>query len=174
MGREYVASAGETETLISLRARRLGEWTVTIDGVEQVADVRQVRGNTWSVLVGGRSHLVDVDARKRDLVFHVDGRSMRVRFEDENRRRLLSLVGANEVDAGGDEVVVAPIAGRVVKFLVAVGEDVAAGQPVAVLEAMKMENEIRAERGGRVATLHAQPGNSIDTGEPLLTLDAAS
>ena len=44
------------------------------------------------------------------------------------------------------------------------------GQPVAVLEAMKMENEITADRGGSVTTIHAQPGQSVETQEPLLTL----
>ena len=67
-------------------------------------------------------------------------------------------------------MVAAPIAGRVVKLLVGVGDDVVAGQPVAVLEAMKMENEILAERGGKVSALHVQPGVTVDTQDPMVTL----
>jgi acetyl-CoA/propionyl-CoA carboxylase biotin carboxyl carrier protein len=58
----------------------------------------------------------------------------------------------------------------VVKLLCALGDDVAPGQPVAVLEAMKMENEIVAERGGTVSDVAKQPGQSVETGERLMTL----
>ena len=61
--------------------------------------------------------------------------------------------------------------GRVVAVLVAQGEAVVAGQGVVVLEAMKMENEIRAEHDGTIARLHVQPGQAVDTGNPLFELE---
>ena len=64
----------------------------------------------------------------------------------------------------------APIAGKVVKVLVEVGATVAAGQGVIVLEAMKMENELTAERGGTVAKIHKAAGEPVDSGELLVTL----
>jgi acetyl-CoA/propionyl-CoA carboxylase biotin carboxyl carrier protein len=57
-----------------------------------------------------------------------------------------------------------------VKILCAPGDEIAAGQPVAVLEAMKMENEIVAERGGKVAEVKKEAGQSVETGELLLVL----
>ena len=64
----------------------------------------------------------------------------------------------------------APIAGKVVKWLCAVGDEVAAGQAIAVLEAMKMENELIAERGGKVDRVLKLVGQSVETGELLAVL----
>jgi biotin carboxyl carrier protein len=64
----------------------------------------------------------------------------------------------------------APIAGKVVKVLVAVGDTVAPGSPVIVLEAMKMENELVSERGGTVAQVAKQAGQAVDTGDLLVEL----
>jgi biotin carboxyl carrier protein len=58
----------------------------------------------------------------------------------------------------------------VVKLLVEVGATVAAGEGVAVLEAMKMENEIKADRGGVVSAVHVRPGQSVETQETLVSL----
>jgi pyruvate carboxylase subunit B len=61
--------------------------------------------------------------------------------------------------------------GRVVALLVKEGDEVAAGQGVVVLEAMKMENEIRAEHEGRITKLHVEPGQAVDTGSPLFEME---
>jgi biotin carboxyl carrier protein len=59
----------------------------------------------------------------------------------------------------------------VVTILVAAGDAVEAGQGVAVLEAMKMENEIKADRGGTVAAIHAEAGQSVEANDQLVTLE---
>ena len=64
----------------------------------------------------------------------------------------------------------APIAGKVVKLLVEMGTEVAPGTPVIVLEAMKMENEIVAERGGKVTAINKQAGQAVETGDVLVEL----
>ncbi len=71
------------------------------------------------------------------------------------------------------EVIKAPIAGRVVKIQVAVGDLVAPGACVAILEAMKMENEIKSVSGGIVTSIDAAAGDSVDTGSKLLSLKPA-
>jgi len=63
-----------------------------------------------------------------------------------------------------------PIPGRVVKVLVKVDDRVAAGQTVIVLEAMKMENELRAPRAGRVASIHCTEGAAVEAGQDLIVL----
>ena len=69
--------------------------------------------------------------------------------------------------AGGRQTVTAMMPGRVVAVLVEEGAEVAAGQGVVVLEAMKMENEIPAEHAGTVRKLHVAEGQAVDGGEPL-------
>jgi acetyl-CoA/propionyl-CoA carboxylase biotin carboxyl carrier protein len=74
--------------------------------------------------------------------------------------------------ASGDDVV-APMHGVVVELAVAPGAQIASGDVVAVIEAMKMMNEIRAHRGGTVAQVHAAPGETVEAHARLLTLEPA-
>jgi acetyl-CoA/propionyl-CoA carboxylase biotin carboxyl carrier protein len=72
--------------------------------------------------------------------------------------------------SGGDGTIAAPMQGTIVKVLVAVGDDVEAGQAVLVLEAMKMENHLNAERGGTVKEVRVQAGDTVGTGDVLVVI----
>jgi biotin carboxyl carrier protein len=65
---------------------------------------------------------------------------------------------------GGPQRIVAPMSGKIVKVLVNKGDAVRARQPLVVIEAMKMENELRAAGAGAVAELHVREGQSVDAG----------
>lgn len=73
--------------------------------------------------------------------------------------------------AAGAERLTAPMPGRVLRVLVAVGAVVEAGQPVVVIEAMKMENALTAARGGTVREVMVEEGASVEAGRPLMRLD---
>ncbi len=146
-----------------------GHFRVLVDGRPQLVDAARVAPGTWSLLIGNSSYIVDLDERRGRTVVLTRATETPILVEDALRKRLASAVSAAR-GGGTGEVVAAPIAGRVVKLLVAVGDQVEAGQAVAVLEAMKMENEIQAERGGKVQTLHVEPGRTVDTMDPLVTL----
>jgi biotin carboxyl carrier protein len=73
--------------------------------------------------------------------------------------------------AHGEQSVVAPMPGRVVRVLVAAGDEVAARQGVVVVEAMKMENELRSPKAGRVRDVHVSPGTSVEAGRVLIVID---
>ena len=66
--------------------------------------------------------------------------------------------------------IVAPMPGKVVRVLVKAGDAVLARQPVVVVEAMKMENELRADRDGMVAEIHVREGMSVDAGARLIVI----
>ncbi|MEQ1874156.1 MAG: biotin carboxylase N-terminal domain-containing protein [Ilumatobacteraceae bacterium] len=76
-------------------------------------------------------------------------------------------------EAGRAGSTVAPMPGRVVKLLVAVGDVVVAGQPLMTLEAMKMEHQVQAPHAGTVAEIFVQAGQQLDGGQPLLKVDPA-
>jgi len=148
-----------------------GRWQVSIAGQPaRLVDAVEIRPGTWSLLCDGHSLVVDLDRRSQGgaAVLYA-GAEARIDLVDARRRQLAQVGRAARVTERG-EVVRAPIAGKVVKLLVAEGDEVAAGQGVAVLEAMKMENEIKADRGGVVEAVHVQTGHLVDTQEPLLTL----
>ena len=165
------AEAG-TEAEVELTIERLseGRWRVEREGgVGCEVDAREIAPGTWSLLLDGRSLVVDLD-HQRSALAHVDGHRLELAVHDAQRYRLAQKVGRGAGAATKGEVVRAPIAGKVVKIYVAVGDTVDVGQAVAVLEAMKMENEIRAERGGTVTAIHSEASRSVDNGEPLVTL----
>ncbi len=112
-------------------------------------------------------HEVSPDA----LVVHVG--SHRIPVQLSGRRRFGSLAGSHHRTADGDgaQVITAPMPGRVVKVLVRDGEVVEERQGLVVVEAMKMENELRAPRAGRVTGLRVAAGSSVDTGAVLLVVE---
>jgi biotin carboxyl carrier protein len=78
---------------------------------------------------------------------------------------------AHAADAHGQAVIKAVMPGKIVRVLVAVGDEVAAGQGVIVVEAMKMQNELKAPRDGRVAAIEVKEHDSVNAGARLLTIE---
>jgi biotin carboxyl carrier protein len=145
-----------------------GRFRVAIDGAERLVDARALRPGTWSLLIDGQSFIVDLDPRRAGVAASVGASEVLLHVEDALRRRLATATGARAVSQG--ESIRAPIAGKVVKVLVAPGDQVAPGTPVIVLEAMKMENELVAERGGAVTAVHRAAGQAVETGDLLVVL----
>jgi biotin carboxyl carrier protein len=146
-----------------------GRFRVAIDGVERLVDARPLRPGTWSLLIEGGSFIVDLDRRRAGIAASVGASEVLLSVEDALHRRLATAAGARAAVPRG-EAIRAPIAGKVVKVLVAVGDQVAPGTAVIVLEAMKMENELVAERGGAVTAIHKAAGQAVETGDPLVDL----
>jgi biotin carboxyl carrier protein len=171
MKRELVADTGNGNIqAVVVDAGADGAFVVTVDGAAQQLDARRVRPGTWSVIVDHRAYLVDVEPRRGGAVeVTVGAGKATVKIEDARARRLAAAASRNRVVATG-ETIAAPIAGRIVKVHVAVGEVVAAGRSVVVLEAMKMENELIAERGGTVGKIYRQVGDAVDSGDKLVEL----
>ena len=169
MRHELSAVLGGREVAVTVERGQGGQWRVAVDGgPERAVDAVEIRPGTWSILLDGRSLLVDVDRRAGRTALLVAGEEVAFELADARKRRLAQAVAGRPTASG--ESIRAPIAGRVVKLLVEIGQTVTSGQGVAVLEAMKMENEIRADRGGTVAAVAAQPGQSVETGALLVTL----
>src|SRR5260370_36753080 len=90
---------------------------------------------------------------------------------DERTRQIQALTGQRPAPASGG-VVKAPMPGLVVRVEVQEGQRVEAGAGLVVVEAMKMENELRATRAGVVSRVHVKPGQTVDRGVPLVTLES--
>ena len=146
-----------------------GRFRVTVDGTTHEVDGRAVRPGTWSIMVGGQSYMVELDKRRTGIAASVGASEAMLQVEDALHRRLAAAAQPRDKPRG--ETIRAPIAGKVVKVLVAPGDQVTAGTPVIVLEAMKMENELVAERGGTVKTVNKQAGQAVDTGDPLIEIE---
>lgn len=147
-----------------------GRFRVAIDGAERLVDARSLRPGTWSLIIDGASFTVDLDPRRGGIAASVGDAEALLQVEDALHRRLAAAAAGGRGPATRGESLRAPIAGKVVKVVVAVGDQVAPGSAVIVLEAMKMENELVAERGGTVTAVHKAAGQAVDTGDLLIEL----
>jgi biotin carboxyl carrier protein len=150
---------------------KLGDgFAVTVDGRRFHVDAVRVDAYTLSLLVDKVcSHEVGVasDATGAHLVVRVGATTMAVGLNGRRRtRRTTAASGAT----AGPQRVVAPMPGKVLRVPVKVGDSVSAGQPLVVVEAMKMENELRAGRDGTVADIHAREGMSVEAGALLVII----
>jgi biotin carboxyl carrier protein len=167
--RELIVTADGRDRAVSVEGPLPdGRFRITVDGTARLVDARAVRPGTWSLVIDGTSFLVDLDRRRTGIAASVGASEALLQVEDALHKRLATAAGARSAASG--ETIRAPIAGKVVKVLVAVGDQVAPGTPVIVLEAMKMENELVAERGGTVGAIHKAAGQAVDTGDVLVEL----
>jgi biotin carboxyl carrier protein len=170
MKREWIVTTeGRDRTVVVEGPLTDGRFRVTIDGEAREVDARAVRPGTWSIVIAGKAYTVDLDRRRNGVAASVGASEALLQVEDALHRKLAAAAQPRG-DRSHGELIRAPIAGKVVKVLVAPGDVVTAGTPVIVLEAMKMENELVAERGGTVGAVHKQAGQAVDTGDPLVEL----
>jgi biotin carboxyl carrier protein len=163
----YYVRTKSGERLVELREKD-GAIEIEVDGTRTVADLTLLaEPSLHSLLVGGRSREM-VLARKGDTVLvSLDGQTIEARVMDEVGRALDELAGHGGT---GALEVAAPMPGVIVAVPVAPGDVVDAGQPVVVLEAMKMQNELTAEAPGVVEQVLAKPGESVQSGAVLVVL----
>ena len=143
-----------------------GALRATIDGRPVDLDVVPV-GAQLSVRVDGRVVDLTTEGTPPEVGAVASGHRSYVRVESERMRSAAQ--AKKSTTAGGDKVVRSPMPGRVVKVLVSKGDTVVAGQGLLVLEAMKMENEVRARAPGTVGEVHVTPGTAVEGNAKLVT-----
>ncbi len=147
-------------------------WPLEIErsGGRSIVEVAGRRHDARHGIAADGAHWCELDGRR--IRFAADLVGDRLLLVHDGRRmefRLPSFAGTD--DAGdGNDLLNAPMPGRVIRLLVAVGDRVAKGQPLAVLEAMKMEQRFAAPRDGIVTAVHVQEGEQVPEGTRLLDL----
>jgi biotin carboxyl carrier protein len=150
---------------------RDGAFLVSIDGREREVDVKQT-GGVLSLLIGTRSYDVSIAGG----AVHVDGVPVEVSIVPSRPawgRPPSTALGASggQRSAEGPQQVTAPMPGKIVKLLVKPGDRVEPRQGLVVVEAMKMENELRAKAAGTVAEVRAVEGTTVEAGAILIVLE---
>jgi biotin carboxyl carrier protein len=150
---------------------RLGELIIAVDGkpldlsYEEVDTLGQV-----ALLSDGKSYGVSIEGDMNKASVVIAGHLYAVEIEDERER---AAHAAERAATKGGGLVKAVMPGIVVKLLVAEGDTVEAGQPLLILEAMKMQNEIGAPAAGRIKALHVREKEAVAGGAKLVTIVAA-
>jgi 3-methylcrotonyl-CoA carboxylase alpha subunit len=152
------------------------------DGDEHEVRARREGGSSWRIEVGGETSIVEVLSSGGDLRAEIDGRYVEAGYATDGGGVLVSVggeayrlekPGPPDVDAAGAEAdagaasLVAPMPGTVVKVMVGEGDEVEEGQPLLVLEAMKMEQTVAAPYSGTVTSLPFAEGALVPGGSVL-------
>jgi biotin carboxyl carrier protein len=143
-----------------------GRYTLALDGVPMEVDLVETGRSFASLLVGGESHEVAIEKRPEGYVVHFPADAVPVALAESARGALAG--GARRPD--GPARLTAPMPGRVVRVLRGPGAEVAAGDGLVVIEAMKMENELRSPRAGRVQEVAVHEGQAVEAGALLLVV----
>jgi len=141
----------------------------TINETAVHADIRQTAVDQYSTLLDGRSSTIlvgDLDGAYRVVTGSL---AFEVRVEDE-RSRLSRMIGGSAVEAAARTEVRAPMPALVVRIEVKEGERVEPGRGLLVLEAMKMENEVKSAASGTVQSIAVVPGKPVEKGELLMVI----
>lgn len=149
-----------------VEVRREGDgYEVTLDGVPIEVDLAETSGDFASFIVKGLSHDVGLEKRSDGYRVHLPDETYTVALAEPSRD------GARPPHrADGPTHLTAPMPGRVVKVLVEEGREVVAGEGLVVIEAMKMENEVKASRGGSVRKVAVRQGQAVEAGALLVVV----
>jgi biotin carboxyl carrier protein len=164
----YVATLGDAERELEIEELTGHSVRVKLGGEQFDADVRRTGRTSFSILVGERSFDFDVARQNDEMVVVSRGIATRVVLLDAGRRLRSS---SRREAAGGKAELKAMMPGRVVNVLVKEGDEVAAQQGLVVVEAMKMENEIKSPKAGKVTTVKVAAGQTVEKGDLLIIIE---
>jgi len=145
-------------------ARANGRMSFTVDGRAVEADAIEVAPGVYSILIEGASFEVRVEPNVSGVRITIGGNEYAARIRDPRQWRRNR--GA-AIEAEGSQRVIAPMPGKVVRLLVKAGEAVEAGKGILVVEAMKMQNEVRSPKSGKVERILVKEGQAVSAGEAL-------
>jgi biotin carboxyl carrier protein len=155
---------------VEIEALGTGSFRARLDGHADAADAVETAPDSYSILLAGRAFEARVSREgsgESDLRVRCNGTDFRIQVRDPRTWR----AGRDNVlAAAGPQQVLAPMPGKVVRVLVAAGDEVEAGRGLVVVEAMKMQNEIRAPKSGRIERVLVTEGQPVRTQEALVVI----
>ncbi len=138
--------------------------TAVLDGRMIAADVAKISSGVYSILFGGRSLEATVEEAAEGYLVHMAGSEFLIKIIDPRSWRGRA---GGSIALEGRQQVVAPMPGKIVSVLVVAGQNVEANQGLLVIEAMKMQNEIRSPKSGAIERLLVKDGQTVSAGEIL-------
>ncbi len=168
--RYFAKLQGQKEAVpVDIEPAGENRFKLTHNGKTFLVDALTLDHGAVSMLVDGTSYSVEFDEQGDEVQVLVRGQVTRVDVADERRLRLRAGTAGFSVE--GKQVISAPMPGKVVKVLVKVGDEVKEGQGLVVVEAMKMENELKSPKAGKVVELPAKEGTAVEINARLVVVE---
>ena len=155
------------ELLVELLSE--GHYAVTLNGVRHHLEALELPHGAVSMLLDGDSYAAEFEEKGDEVKVLLKGQLTTVDIVDERRARLREATAVFTVE--GRQTVNSPMPGKVVKVFVKVGDEVTEGQSLVVVEAMKMENELKAPKAGKVLEVTAVEGTAVENGTKLVVIE---
>jgi acetyl/propionyl-CoA carboxylase alpha subunit len=169
--RQYYATVdgGEQEYIVNLKEEKHNQFTIDIDGRTHEVDFAMAGDSVYSIIIDGKSYAMEINEKGDNFdILMDDGDAFDVEILDE-MKRLMKM--RHSAGLEGRQVVEAQMPGYIWKILVEKGQEVKAGEPLMILVAMKMENEIKAPKDGVVEELFIELDQTITTGDRLAVVE---
>ena len=160
-GREYAIELKRLSQDSSL-------WKCKVNGKEVELDATRVADGVLSIVLGGKAYEITRDVTASGNHLYLNGRGFE--YEVRDPRALRGRRGAGDYGEGPKKIT-APMPGKVVRVVAAAGMPVEAGQGVIVIEAMKMQNELKAPKAGTVQKILASEGAAVNAGDTLAIIE---
>ena len=158
---------GKTHHVEVTRGEKL--WSCKVDGQEMEVDAALTARDVLSVLIGDKAYEIKRECSLQGEIHMVIG-SARYAVDVQDPRSLRTRRAVAGAEAGPQKIKAA-MPGKIVRLLVAEGEEVKAGQGVIVMEAMKMQNEMKSPKDGKVQKLLAAEGSTVNAGDTLAVIE---
>jgi biotin carboxyl carrier protein len=165
----FIAKLGEQSYGVEIEEIGKSLYRVAIDGNEFLVDGKKTGRTNYSLIVDNRSFEIEVDNAEDEYRVLVDGRNYHVHLVDERRVRVGG--GQSDIQLQGRQKVSVPMPGKVIAVLVSQGDSVERGQGLVIVEAMKMENEVRSPIAGEVKEIKVKPGDAVEGGTVLIVVE---
>lgn len=165
----FIAKLGEQTYRVDIEELGKGVYRIAVDGNEFLVDGKKTGRTNYSLIVDNRSFEIEVDNAEDEYRVLVDGRNYHVNLMDERRVRVGG--AQSELQLQGRQKVSVPMPGKVIAVLVSTGDAVEKGQGLVIVEAMKMENEVRSPITGEVKEIRTKAGETVEAGKVLLVVE---
>lgn len=145
--------------------------SATVDGKEMTYELIYQSNGRVLFRSGTKLYIIDnIEVDKQNISFSIDGMFVKTVVKDE-QELLLERLGFSTDELASVGLLEAPMPGKILELLVAEGDEVEEGQPVAILEAMKMENELKAPASGIVASVSVSESENVEKNQTILEIE---
>jgi biotin carboxyl carrier protein len=170
----FIARHDGQEKELSVEKKGDGRYVVRLDGREHEVDARRFAAGTWSVLIDEKSYDVELEVSGESEskgAYNVLVRGQVVKLDVLDERKVRMGITSSEFSVEGPQTVTAPMPGKIVELFVKPGDEVEDDAPLVIMEAMKMENELKSPKAGRVSAVYVEKGAAVEAGAKLVSVE---
>ena len=165
----YVATVDKVEYKLHVKEVEANKFEVFLDDKSYLVDTQLTETSVYSLIVNGKSYETDVDYQDGVYSVLTEGDLFKIEIMDELKKKMLERRGGGAAE--GKQIIKSEMPGAIIDVKVKVGDEVKEGDVLLILEAMKMQNEIRSPKDGEVKEVFVNAGENIDADAKMVVIE---